>query len=345
MFYLMPIILTFIISCLLTPIVKRLAEKTKIVDYPGSRKIHQKPIALLGGLAIFLSFFLATIIFWYLGYINDLKIQNQHIAAILLGGFILILGGFLDDKYNLKPYQQIIWPILSILVVLLAGIRIEYITNPFGGVIGLPFYAGIIAAFFWLMGMIYTTKFLDGLDGLVSGITAIGALIIFIVSLHWDVPSSGTSILALILAGSCFGFLIFNWHPAKIFLGEGGSVFCGFMLGILAIISGSKIATALLILGIPILDVIWVIASRVIKGQSPLKGDKRHLHFRLLDIGLSHRQTVVFLYSATVAFGISSLFLHSKGKIIALIILALVMLLLIFSLLIIYKFKKNEEKL
>jgi UDP-GlcNAc:undecaprenyl-phosphate GlcNAc-1-phosphate transferase len=345
MSYLAPIILAFIFSVVLTPIVRKLAEKLKIVDYPSSRKIHKKPIPLLGGLAIFISFFIATIIFWHLGYIEDLKIHNYQIAAILLSGLILIFGGFLDDKYNLKPSHQIIWPILSILIVLFSGIRIEYITNPFGGVIQFSLAIGTLTAFFWLLGMVYTTKFLDGLDGLASGITAIAAIIIFIVSLYWDIPSSGTSVLALILAGSCLGFLVFNWHPAKIFLGEGGSVFCGFMLGVLSIISGSKIATALLIMGIPILDVVWVIIARILKGQSPVEGDRKHLHFRLLDIGLSHRQAVMFLYFVTAIFGAASLFLHSKGKIITLAILAIIMTALGSSLAIKYKYKKDEKAL
>ncbi len=343
MFYLTPIILSFIFSVIFTPLVKMIAEKMNIVDRPGLRKIHKKPVPLLGGLAIFLSFFLTTLIFWHFGHINDLKIQNQHIIAILFGGMLLIFGGFLDDKYSLKPKQQIIWPILAVLIIIISGVKIEYVTNPLGGVIKFSAITGVVIAFFWLIGMIYTTKFLDGLDGLASGITAIGSLIIFFVSLYWDVPSSGTSVFALILAGSCLGFLIYNWNPAVIFLGEGGSVFCGFMLGVLAIISGSKIATALLIMGIPILDVIWVIISRILKRQSPAKGDQKHLHFRLLDIGLTHRQAVIFLYSITVIFGSASLFLHSKGKIIALIILLLVMIIIAAGLIIIYKFKKSEK--
>ena len=182
---------------------------------------------------------------------------------------------------------------------------------------------------------------LDGLDGLVSGIGAIGAIILFIVSLFWDVPQSGTSILALILAGSCLGFLIYNWHPARIFLGESGSVFIGFMLGILAIISGAKIATALLIMGIPLLDVAWIVLRRIfVEHKSPFQGDRKHLHFRLLDVGFSQRQAVLFLYALTLIFGLSSLFLQSQYKIVALGILILVMLILAIALVMVYKKKK-----
>jgi len=343
MFYSIPLILAFFLALLFTPLVKKIARKKNIVDYPAPRKIHQKPIPLLGGLALFLSFSLTAIIFWRLGHIEDIRISATSVIAILAGGLILMIGGYLDDRFNLKPWQQFIWPFLAVLLVLAAGIKIQYVTNPLGGVIKFPVYLGTITAFFWLLGMIYTTKFLDGLDGLVSGVTAIGAIIIFIVSLYWDVKYSGTSILALILAGACLGFLVFNWHPAKIFLGEGGSVFCGFMLGILAIISGSKIATALLIMGIPILDVFWVIIRRIIQGYSPTHPDSRHLHFRLLDIGLNHRQAVIFLYLLTTAFGVTSLFLHSKGKLIALGILALFMIILATGLVLIYRFKQKNE--
>lgn len=344
MIYYFAVLTGIIFSIIFTPLVKKIALKYQIVDLPGARKIHSKPIPLLGGVAIFISFFLSTIIFWSLGYIEDPKIKGLQVLAILLAGFILMVGGVLDDKFNLKPTKQIIWPILAIGIIILAGIKIQFVTNPLGGVLKFSPIIGTLLAVIWILGMIYTTKFLDGLDGLVAGITTIGSIIIFVVSLYWDVALSGTSILSLILAGSCLGFLVFNWHPAKIFLGEGGSVFCGFMLGILAIISGSKIATALLIMGVPILDVIWVILRRIWEGRSPASADRKHLHFRLLDIGLNHRQAVFVLYLITIAFGTTSLFLHSKGKAIALMILGIFMVLLISSLVFSYQYKIRHEQ-
>ncbi|MFA6215236.1 MAG: MraY family glycosyltransferase [Patescibacteria group bacterium] len=344
-FYLAPFFLATIFALFFTPLIRIIAQTNKIVDSPAPRKIHSKPIPLLGGLAVFLAFTVTTVIFWYFGYISDAKITNLHILAILAAGLILMIGGFLDDKYSLKPSRQFIFPLMAIILVIAAGVRIQFITNPLGGVLKFPVELGLFLTFFWLLGMVYTTKFLDGLDGLAAGVTAIGSLIIFIVSLSWDVAGSGTSVLALILAGSCLGFLAFNWHPAKIFLGEGGSVFCGFMLGILAIISGSKIATALLIMGIPILDVIWVIGRRIWQGSSPTKPDAKHLHFRLLDIGLTQRQAVVFLYFLTTAFGITSLFLQSKGKVIALLLLTLFMIALAIGLVLVYRFKDKTNKI
>lgn len=340
--YLLPIIITFLLSIIITPFIKKMALSFGIVDKPAPRKIHERPIPLLGGLAVFLSFIIGLIFLWLGGFIVDGRITNNHVIAIILSGIVLMVGGLMDDKFNLKPSRQVIFPVIAAIIIILSGIKIQFITNPFGGVLEFHTAVGTAIAFFWLLGMVYTTKFLDGLDGLVSGVTFIGSLVIFIVSLYWDVQMSGTSFIALLLAGSVLGFLMFNWNPAKIFLGEGGSVFCGFMLGVLAIISGSKIATALLIMGIPILDVLWVITNRILQGKSPVQADKKHLHFRLLDIGFSHKQAVLFLYFVTATFGISSIFLLTKGKIIGLTFLIIVMTIIIGSLSLIYKRKNGR---
>jgi UDP-GlcNAc:undecaprenyl-phosphate GlcNAc-1-phosphate transferase len=212
----------------------------------------------------------------------------------------------------------------------LSGIEIKYVTNPAGGIINITSpVISMVIVFLWLLGMTYTTKLLDGLDGLVAGITFIASIILFSVSLFWDINMSGTSILCLILAGSSLGFLFFNFYPARIFLGEGGSTFLGFMLGVLAIISGAKIATALLIMGLPILDVVWVIARRLFKEKHSLAlADKKHLHFRLLASGLNQRQTVLLMYFLTLLFGSIAVFQKTIGKIIALAVLTAVMFIL-----------------
>lgn len=340
--YLIPIVTAFALSILFTPMVRLVALKLKITDKVTPTKIHKKETPLLGGVAVFLSFAITSLALWQLGYLTDQKILDNHIIFILIGAGILILGGILDDIYNLRPQLQILFPVIAIILVLYSGIKITFVTNPLGGVLEFPVIFGLAMSFFWLLGMIYTTKLLDGLDGLVSGVTTIGAIIIFLVSLTWDVPYSGTSFLALILAGASLGFLIFNFHPAKIFLGEGGSVLCGFLLGVLSIISGSKIATALLIMGVPILDVAWVILRRLFSGSKVTSGDNKHLHFRLLNIGLSHRQAVLFLYIVTGFFGLTSIFLHSIGKVVALIALAAFMIILALVLVIIYRFKESR---
>jgi UDP-GlcNAc:undecaprenyl-phosphate/decaprenyl-phosphate GlcNAc-1-phosphate transferase len=155
------------------------------------------------------------------------------------------------------------------------------------------------------------------------------------------VAQTNTALIALILAGAYAGFLVFNWHPAKIFLGESGGLLAGFMIGVLAIISGSKVATTLLIMGVPIIDLAWVILQRVLKRKSLGVGDRRHLHYRLLDVGLTHRQAVVLLLFLTAFFGSLSVFLQTFGKLIALGIVVLVMIIL--GSVIYFSYKKNES--
>lgn len=357
-----PFILSFILSVVLTFLVRKIALKFNIVDDPKTRperKIHSKPIPLLGGLAIFLSFNITVLLAQHSlfgGYLLP-----KYLLGIFLSGLIIMLGGLIDDKYNLSPKWQFIFPITAVLITIASGIGIEYITNPLGGIFylqqinitlfsldSLPYKITLLAdlfTFIWLIGMSYTTKILDGLDGLVSGITVIASLIIFCLSLSQNVAQPETAILAIILAGASLGFLIFNFHPAKIYLGEGGSLFAGFMLGVLSIISGGKIATALLIMGIPILDLAWVIIRRLFRDKkSPFKSaDKKHLHFRLLDIGFSHRLAVLFLYFLITIFGVSSLFLAGPQKLLALGILIIFMVIL--GGFIVYKYKKTNNLL
>lgn len=324
----------FFITAILVVGVRFLMLQFSIVDKARTeeRKIHKKNIPLGGGLAIFLSFFI--LVFLLRANFNN-NIELYHLWALFLGGLVLMIGGFLDDKYKLKAKQQIWFPILAALIVVLFKIGPTIITNPFGGVFNMSIWQvgdymilTNLLVFFWLMGMMFTTKLLDGLDGLVSGIVAIGALVIFFLSLQtlWFQPD--VALLAILLAGSCLGFLVWNWHPAKIFLGEGGSLFTGFMLGSLAIISGSKIATALLVMAVPLLDIVRVIILRIKNGRPIYKGDSEHLHFRLLQSGLSQKQTVWLFYAISFLFGITTLFLQSQQKLIALVFLFVLMMLL-----------------
>ena len=362
--YIIPFVLAVLISIILTLLVRRIALRLQIVDNPEvspDRKVQSRSVPLLGGLAIY--FTVAIVILYYTLFTDRVLggyMEPKFIAGILIAGGLLMMGGFLDDKRSLGPAKQIIWPVLATLVIIASGIGVQYITNPFGGVFSLdiiqlelfsinstPYFLVLLAdlfAFVWLMGMMYTTKFLDGLDGLVSGITTLGALILFFFSINKEVAQPETALLAVILAGASLGFLIFNWHPAKIYLGEGGSLFTGFMLGVLAIISGAKIATAMLIMGIPILDVIWVIIRRLFfEKRSPFSGaDKKHLHFRLLDIGLSHRQTVIFLYGITFIFGCTALFLGSRDKLATLAVMLLIMILLGSFVVVRYRHSANK---
>lgn len=341
-YYILIFIVAFFLSLIFTYWVKFFAIKFNIIDKPGiERKIHKTNTPLFGGSAIFLAFFI--VLYFARAKLLAGDLESHHWLGFFAGACFLMIGGFLDDKYNLSPKIQIIFPLLAIFSVIAGGVGIDKITNPLGGLIslgqlqipimawgGATRYFVVVADTFtvlWLMGMMYTTKLLDGVDGLVSGVAGIGGFVIFLFTMTTKYYQPDIGLAALVLSGACFGFLIFNWHPAKIFLGEGGSLLLGYILGVLAIISGGKIAIALLIMGIPIMDVVWTIIRRIIAGKNPFKfSDKKHLHFRFLDIGLSQRQTVVIYYVFSFIFGISALFLQSKGKVFVLAGLIIIML-------------------
>ncbi len=333
-----------ILSFLFTKIIIYLSFKFNILDYPQEqRKDHQKATPLLGGIAIYFSFLIIISILYFQNQLLDKRMNIEMIFYFLLAGFILMIFGFLDDKYTLKAKYSILGPLLAIVLMISGGLKVDFITGfdnsilYFHSITFLPY----LISFIWLLGMTYTTKLLDGLDGLTASIGLIASFIIFFVSLSWDITGSTTSLLSLALAGSIFGFLILNWYPAKIFLGEGGSVFIGFSLGVLSIISGSKIATALLVMAFPVLDIILVIINRLKKKGKFYIGDREHLHFRLRDIGLSTKQVVLFMSSIGLLFGLISLFLTTKAKVSALFILLILMFIL--SSFLNYKLKRNES--
>lgn len=326
-------ILALVLSLLLIPVIKKLAVRWQIVDKPDFvRKIHQKPIPLLGGVVIFAVFFAVIFLFHDQLLVGNLKLH--HWLGFFIGALILIIGGTLDDKYNFSPKRQIIFPLLAIAAILIGGVEITKLSNPFGGYFSLSTIAWLSPLFIslWLMGMMYTTKLLDGVDGLVGGVSTIGALIIFLFTLTTKYFQPDIAFASLVLAGAIFGFLFYNFNPASIFLGEGGSLFLGYALGVLAIISGGKIAIALLVMGIPILDVAWTILRRLLSGKNPFRtADKQHLHHRLLALGLSQKQTVFVFYFLSAFFGLSGLFLQSQGKMLALLAILLLMLILVIS--------------
>ena len=280
---------------------------------------------------------------------HDLHVTGKHLIGLVSAGFVLCIAGVLDDRYELKPYQLFIAPFFAVLILIACGIGVTSVTNPLSGAPiilnqwnillfwfhGLPHYLTLpsdIITLVWMFGTMYTTKLLDGIDGLVSGITVIGATVIGIVSLFFFV-NEPTVLLSFLTAGAFAGFLILNFNPAKIFLGEAGSTVAGFLLGTLAIISGAKFAIALLVLGIPIIDTAWVIFRRiVIEKRSPFQGDRKHLHFRLLDVGFSQKQTVSILWAVSALFGVAALFMQTQQKVIALVLLVVAMAFLVLLL-------------
>jgi UDP-GlcNAc:undecaprenyl-phosphate/decaprenyl-phosphate GlcNAc-1-phosphate transferase len=334
---------TLAAALVMTPLVRRLATVLGVVDRPdASRKFHAAPVPLLGGLAVIAALAVGAFVAHRLGVLPGVHIKEKYLIGILLASALLAIGGALDDRFNLRASRQIVWPALAALVIIGSGIGISYVTNPLGGILhldrfvqtvlwwdGIPYKITLLAdifTFVWLLGMTYTTKLLDGVDGLVSGIAVIGALTIAAVSVTRDVAQPDTAILALVIAGAFAGFLVFNYHPARIFLGEGGSTLAGFLLGTLAIVSGGKIATALLVLGLPLFDAMFVIFGRLFDRKPLAAADRTHLHLRLRDLGFTDRQVVLFYWFVSALFGVSTFVLQGWEKVAALMLLASVLM-------------------
>ncbi len=328
--------LSFVLSFLLTLFVRRLAIHFHIVDEPGSwRKIHRRPVAMLGGIAVFVAILAAMIgILSSSDALTSGEIDVSHYVGILLGGLILMVGGLLDDRFKLPPRFAIIAPVLAAITAIGFGIEVDKLTNPFGGQIILESWQSDLLVFVWLLVVMYTTKFLDGLDGLATSVTSVGALMVMLLSLTVAYFQPDVALLSAVTLGAFIGFLFWNVHPASIFLGEGGSTFVGYMLGVLAVISGGKLATALLVLGIPLLDAVWVVSRRWREGgfSRIIQGDTKHLHHRLLKLGWGQTHIVLLYVVIASAFGASALFLQSREKLVALLILGVIMVLAAFLL-------------
>jgi UDP-GlcNAc:undecaprenyl-phosphate/decaprenyl-phosphate GlcNAc-1-phosphate transferase len=318
-------LITLFLSAVLTLSVRKIALKLNIIDHPdGDRKTHAKPTPLLGGVAIFLSFWSVILFLIFNPVYGVEKIMDQLMVA-LISGIIIFLIGIADDLRPFSAQIRLFFTAIAILIAVIAFPWLTKITNPFGGFIQLGEIAGSILVFFWLFGMTYTTKILDGLDGLATGVVSVGAFIILLLTSLTKFYQPNVALVSAAFLAACLGFLVFNFYPAKIFLGESGSMFIGFMLGILAIIGGGKLATALLVMAIPILDLARVAYVRIKRKQPLFKGDREHLHFRLFDSGFSHRQSVLLLYLLAFLFGITTLFLQSRQKLYALLVLVVLM--------------------
>jgi UDP-GlcNAc:undecaprenyl-phosphate GlcNAc-1-phosphate transferase len=315
---------------------------------PGlARKIHSKPMPFMGGLAVFLALLFGMCVYAGFGAWDFAIVPAKFAFGIAAGGLVLMVGGFFDDRYSLPARITWIFPALAAAVVMWfgVGVGITFLTNPFGGVI--PLTAHVLGVSFstlfvwvWIMGMTYTTKLLDGLDGLAAGVSLIGGLTMFFLSLTTRINQPITATLAILFTGALAGYLVYAFNPASIFLGEGGSTFLGFFLAVLSVLTGAKIATAVLVMGIPIFDVAWAIVRRVIRGHSPFQADREHLHHLLLDAGLSQRQAVLVFYAFAAAFGFFAVFLQSLGKLVALVFLLVAMVGLLGFLASVYRNKK-----
>lgn len=326
-----------LLSWLLAYSTRRLAWKYGALSYPGGRRIHEKAMPQWGGLGICLAIVVIVGVVSTLGLLEQNKLQPLQITGYLIGLLVILVGGLIDDRKPLSPGVQILFPIAATLAVMATGTSIPLVSDPLSrnglsliwwshswplGTLSLP--ADLIT-FAWIMVATYTTKILDGLDGLVDGLAVIGAGLVAALSSSAAYFQPAVAILSGIVGGSFLGFLPHNKHPAKQYLGEAGALMAGFSLGVLAILSTAKIAIALAVLAIPIADLILVVLGRIRRGASWYKGDNTHLHFRLLQAGLPHRTAVLLLWGVSLCAGIVALSLQTRGKIflvVTLIILA-----------------------
>jgi len=322
-----PILVVFLAATLLalalTPIVRRVVIRYEIIDRPEERRVNLIPVPRAGGLAIAASFLLVALAFLVVNERTNtisvpITFEPPQVAALLLGGAAAAALGAIDDLFDLRARWQLLGQVVLAAGAVAAGITIEFIANPFGP--GVQRFDGAAAAaltIFWIVGMINSINWIDGLDGLSSGVSFIAAVTLGIISLTSQVGQPLIAVLCFALAGSLLGFLRWNFHPATIFAGTSGVQFVGFTLAVLAILGTAKVAVALLVLGVPIIDTFWIIVRRLSQGRSPFTPDRSHIHHRLLDLGLSHRQTVLVIYGICLVLALLALLLSGVSQLYA----------------------------
>lgn len=360
--YLPPFIIAALMSGGLTYYIKVIAQKKKIYDLPAPRKIHDKPIPRLGGVAMVSAFLILTI-----GYalasprltFVPFKIwfMDKHLLGVLIGFLVLLVVGIVDDIRGVTAWKKLFWHIVAAAMVVAFGIGTDYLRLPGGLHVNLNTWImpinlfgshfnfvvwGDLLTIFWIVLMINTLNFLDGLDGLAGGISLIAAVVLFFLS--YSLGQFSSALLCLIFAGVVFGFLPWNFHPAKIFMGDSGSMFLGYILGVLSVISGGKLATAFLVLGIPVLDVGWVALRRIFSGHSPFQADKLHFHHRLLTTGLTQRQAVIFLYLISASFGILAVFSSTTAKKVQAVTWLLILMVILAATLVFLEWRRRRAK-
>lgn len=295
--YLGAFVVAVVVTYVLTPMVKNFAVKVGAVDRPDSRKVHHKVIPRLGGLAI------------YIGYMVSVLYNvpmTDYVVGLLTGSTVLVLVGIWDDIKQIGPRTKLVGQILAAGVLVAFGIQIDYVTSPWGHVIFLE-YLSIPLTIFWIVGFTNIVNLIDGLDGLAAGISLIACVAIF--SVTNQMGQTDLAAITLALAGAASGFLRYNFNPAKIFMGDTGSMLLGYTMAAISVIGTVKTAATIalvvpvIVLGLPILDTTFAILRRYLSGKPVFKPDKGHIHHRLLAMGLSQKQAVLMMYAVTALLG------------------------------------------
>lgn len=325
----------------IVPLVIAYSKKEGLVDLPNERKIHKIPVSRIGGVAIWLSTMLTFLFLVFLSYYP----YGSLLSGILLGSTLMFLLGLIDDIYNLPAKFKLFLQIAIVTLVYLLGVKIDTLFNPFGGVIELGLWSYPITLL-WIVGISNAVNFIDGVDGLAGSVITVNSIALAIIAVTMVPANPISALIAFILAGSMLAFLAYNFNPAKIFMGDSGALFSGFLLAALSITGVMKTATLaillpFIVLAVPILDITYSSLRRILKGSSPFVADSEHIHHKLLKAGFSQKNTVAILTSVAIAGGaIANAFVGSiKTYVICIVILIAFMVIL--SLISIYT-KKSE---
>jgi UDP-GlcNAc:undecaprenyl-phosphate GlcNAc-1-phosphate transferase len=313
-----------LLALVLTPPIRRFSRAFGLVDRPEARRVNVRPIPRGGGVAVAAAFLSVAVVIVIVADRRLLgpmvipgSVEPTELGALLIGGLAAAVVGFLDDVLQIRARWQLIGQLGVALAAVIMGVTVESIANPLGpGEIRLEAMAGAFTVI-WIVGMINSINFIDGLDGLSSGIALIAAATLGLISLTTAVGPFGQpfiAVLCFVLAGALLGFLRWNFHPATVFAGTSGVMFIGYTLAVLSILGTAKVAIALLVLGVPIIDTFWIIVRRLANRSSPFTPDRRHVHHRLLDLGLSHTLTVVLIYAITAALAALTFLLSSAAQ-------------------------------
>lgn len=323
--YILAFLIAASVTYVFTPIVEKLAFTIGAVDEPNARRINQRPVANIGGVAIYLGFLaVALLLFKY-----DLKL-----LGIIISSTLMLIIGLIDDIKNISAKYKLVWQIIAALVLISFGIKIQFVTNPLGGML----YLGKLSipfTVFWLVGITNTVNLIDGLDGLAAGICTIAALTLFGVAMQE--ARFLIMVSAIAIAGSCLGFLQYNFNPAQIFMGDTGSQFLGFLLATIAAMGALKSAATMalvipiLALGVPIFDTVFAIVRRHQCGKPIFKADKGHIHHKLLELGLTHKQAVLVVYLVSISLGLIALAINGASELQALFILFTITIILLYG--------------
>lgn len=301
--WILPLLMAFGITLVLTPGVRHLAMKMGVVDRPNQRKVHKTPMPLMGGLAIFIGFWSTVLLTQPL---------TREITAFGIGSLLILVSGIWDDSRNIRPVVKLAFQLAAAFVVIFyGGLRITFVTSLFGTN---PAYLGWLAwplTLGWIVGLTNAVNLVDGLDGLAAGVSGIAALSIGVIA--WMEGFAPVGVLALILGASSLAFLRYNFNPAKIFMGDTGALFLGYSLSVLSIMGLTKMATTvsiflpILVLGVPIFDTLLAIVRRLVNKTPIFMADKDHLHHRLLAMGLSHKKAVLVVYGVCIFLSLSAI--------------------------------------